>query len=105
MQDYVIVRVSWKAVFRMFFAAGTCVGGTGGIILGLMLDSSVGLLGGMFLGLVAGLVSGLVAAAFAGVFNALAPYLGGIAVTVTTKATGPDAAAPGRESPVAGPEG
>lgn len=105
MQDYVIIRVSWKAVFQVFFAAGTCLGGSGGIVLGLMLDSSIGLLGGMFLGLVAGLISGLAAAAYAAVFNALAPYFGGIAVTVTTKAVGPDAAVPGQEPPAAGTEG
>jgi hypothetical protein len=88
MYDYEITRVSWTAVFRVFFAAGTCVGGMVGIVLGLMEHSLVGLMGGAFLGLAAGLASGAVAAAYAAVFNLLAPYFGGIGVSLTEKAAG-----------------
>ncbi len=88
MYDYEITRVSSTAVFRMFFAAGTCVGGIGGIVLGLMEHSLVGLMGGAFLGLAAGLASGVVAAAYAAVFNLLAPHFGGITVSMTEKADG-----------------
>jgi hypothetical protein len=102
MQDYEIVSVSWKAVFRVFFAAGTCIGGIGGIVIGLIFDSSVGLLGGMFLGFATGLLSGLGAAACAVVFNELAPYFGGVPVTVKT--VGPAPATDCRQLPAAGQE-
>lgn len=108
MYDYEITSVSWPAVFRVFFAAGTCVGGLGGIALGLMEQSMIGLLGGAFLGLVAGLVSGLVAAAYAVVFNVLTPYFGGIPVNVTAKPAAespPEATMSSPPPPPAGADG
>jgi hypothetical protein len=107
MYDYEVTRVSPAAVFRVFFAAGTCVAGLGGITLGLMEQSMVGLMGGAFLGLVGGLASGLVATAYAFVFNELAPYFGGIPVSLTAKTASqapPEAAVP-PPSPPAGADG
>lgn len=105
MQDYVIVSVSWTAVFRVFFAAGTFLGGIGGIALGLIMDSSIGFFGGAFLGLAAGLFSGLMAAAYTAIFNLLAPYVGGITVSVATKPAEPECAPAAQEENVPDPNG
>ncbi len=80
MYNYMLTRVACCAVFRLAFAAGTCVGGACGVALGLVERSAVGVFGGAFLGLAVGLVVGAVALACAAVFNLLAPYLGGVAV-------------------------
>ncbi len=79
MYNYVLTRVSCAAVFRLAFAAGTCIGGAGGVVLGLLEPHGVGLFGGAFLGLMAGLAFGLTALACAVIFNVLAPF-GGVAV-------------------------
>lgn len=79
MYNYVLTRVSCAAVFRLAFAAGTCIGGAGGVVLGLLEPQGVGLYGGAFLGLMIGLAAAFTALACALVFNVLAPF-GGVAV-------------------------
>lgn len=80
MYNYVVTRVASLAVFRLAFAAGTCIGGVLGVACGLLERSVIGVLGGAFLGLAVGLAAGLGALVCAVVFNLLVPYLGGIAV-------------------------
>lgn len=80
MYNFMVTRVAGAAVFRAAFAAGTCIGGAGGVLLGLMERSVIGVLGGAFLGLAFGLTVALTALAAATVFNLLAPHIGGIAV-------------------------
>lgn len=80
MYNYTIVQLASAAVFRIMFAAGTLVGGFGGILIGLLDRDAVGIGGGLFLGLIFGLVSGFMGLVYALVFNKLAPLLGGIPV-------------------------
>lgn len=80
MHNYVLMRISCLSVFKFCFCAGTCLAGAGGILLGLLEQSTVGILGGAFLGLVTGLLSGIFGAVYAAVFNLLAPIAGGIAM-------------------------
>jgi hypothetical protein len=80
MYNYTIVRLAGAAVFRIMFAAGTLVGGFGGIILGLLDRETIGIAGGLFLGFVFGLFSGSIGLIYALVFNKLAPVVGGIPV-------------------------
>jgi hypothetical protein len=82
MYNYTIWRFACGGVFRWFFCAGTCCGGVGGIVIGLLDGGLVGIWGGMFLGFVFGLISGLMGAGYAAVFNKLAPLLGGLSVSV-----------------------
>lgn len=93
MFNFVLIRVACGAVFRAAFAAGTCLGGAGGVLFGLMERSAVGIMGGAFLGLAFGLAVGLAAAAAAAVFNLLTPYMGGIAVRLEPRAEDESAAA------------
>lgn len=93
MYNYMLTRVACGAVFRLAFAAGTCVGGACGVVLGLVERSAVGVFGGAFLGLAVGLVVGAVALACAAVFNLLAPYLGGVAVRLDPAPAAPPAPA------------
>lgn len=78
--NYVLTRLDCMAVFKLAFAAGTCVAGAMGVALGILERSAVGIFGGAFLGALAGLGFGLAALAGAAVFNTLAPVLGGVAV-------------------------
>lgn len=80
MYNYTLTRLHCGAVFKMAFASGAAIGGAGGILLGLVERSAVGVFGGAFLGLACGLVAGAAAAAAAVIFNLLAPVLGGVAV-------------------------
>jgi hypothetical protein len=93
--NYTLTRLACGAVFKMAFAAGTCIGGAGGVLLGLVEHSAVGVFGGAFLGLAFGLLAGACAAAAAAVFNQLAPVLGGIAVRLDPVPAAP--AAPGEQ--------
>jgi len=95
MYNYVVTKLAAGAVGRQCFAAGTCIGGFCGIVLGLAERSAVGILGGAFLGLAFGLACALGGAAFAAIFNLLAPYLGGIAVKLEPAAGTPRAPAAG----------
>ncbi|MDT8903546.1 hypothetical protein [Anaeroselena agilis] len=99
MYNYTVTRIACGAVFRLAFAAGTCVGGACGIILGLLESSAVGVLGGAFLGLTVGVATGVVALASAAVFNLLAPYLGGVAVRLEPVPAAPPAADAQPEQP------
>lgn len=78
--NYVLMRLDCAAVFKVAFAAGTCVAGAMGVALGILERSTVGMFGGAFLGLLVGLGTGLGALACAAVFNLLAPYIGGVSV-------------------------
>jgi hypothetical protein len=80
MYNYTLVRLSCMGVCRLFFCAGVCLGGVGGIALGLLERSMIGILGGMFLGFVCGVLAGLCGLVLAAVFNLLAPFAGGIAL-------------------------
>jgi hypothetical protein len=100
MYNYMLTRVACGAVFRMAFAAGTCVGGACGALLGLVERNAVGVFGGAFLGLAFGLIVGAFALACAGVFNLLVPYLGGVAVRLDPAPAAPPAPA---EPPVRQP--
>ena len=93
MYNYVLTRVSCAAVFRLAFTAGTCIGGAGGLALGLLEPHGVGLMGGAFLGLMAGLAFGLTALACAVIFNVLAPF-GGVSVRLEPA---PEEERPGQE--------
>jgi hypothetical protein len=78
-----IMRLAWFDMFRICFCAGTCLGGLGGIFLGLMERTAIGIFGGMFFGLLFGLGSGFVGAVYAAVFNVLAPVIGGVSVCIS----------------------
>lgn len=78
MYNYELTRISCTSVFRFGFCAGTCLVGAGGILLGALEQSVVGILGGMFLGLLGGLLSGVIGTVYAAVFNLLAPVTGGL---------------------------
>ena len=80
MYNFTVTKVAGAAVFRAAFTAGTCIGGVGGVLLGLIERSVIGVLGGAFLGLAFGLTVALTALAAATVFNLLVPHIGGIAV-------------------------
>lgn len=83
MYNYVITRVSSSAVCRYCFATGACLGGVGGLLLGMMERQLISILGGMFLGLMAGVVFAVTGWVFAATFNALSSVTGGIAVHIT----------------------
>lgn len=99
MYNYMLTRVACGAVFRMAFAAGTCVGGICGVALGILERSAIGIFGGAFLGLAFGLIAGAFALACAAVFNLLVPYLGGVAVRLDPAPAAPSAPAepPGQQ--------
>ncbi|WP_156318884.1 hypothetical protein [Propionispora sp. 2/2-37] len=84
MSDYNhnITRVSCIPVFLLLFTAGTVLGGLLGLILAVMNYETVGLSGGAFIGLAVGLTSGIIGLAIILTFNILAPYTGGIPVTI-----------------------
>lgn len=100
MYNYTLTRLACGAVFKMAFAAGACIGGAGGVLLGLVEHSAVGVFGGAFLGLIFGLVTGACAAAAAAVFNLLAPVTGGVAVRLdpVSAAQAPPGEIPGQPS-------
>ncbi|HMM20584.1 MAG TPA: hypothetical protein PKA10_07570 [Selenomonadales bacterium] len=80
MPNFVLMRLSCSSVFKFCFCAGACLAGAGGILVGLLEQSSVGVLGGAFFGLAIGLISGVIGAGYTAVFNLLAPLAGGIAI-------------------------
>ena len=84
MYNYVITRISCRAVCRCFFVTGTCLGGAGGLLLGMMERQLISILGGAFLGLLAGVACALAGLVLAGSFNVLAPLLGGIPIQLET---------------------
>ncbi|MCX7779942.1 MAG: hypothetical protein N2491_03370 [Negativicutes bacterium] len=80
MYNYIIMRVSCRAVCLYCFIAGCCLGGAGGLILGLMERQTISVLGGMFLGLLVGVAFALAGLVFAAAFNLVAPLAGGLAI-------------------------
>jgi len=78
--NYTIVRLDSIAVFRLMFAAGSLVGGTIGLLFGLLDRDAIGITGGLFLGFIFGLLSGGLGLAYAVIFNKLVPLLGGIPI-------------------------
>jgi predicted lipid-binding transport protein (Tim44 family) len=80
MPNYIVTRLSCWSVSWYFFLTGTCLGGMGGFVLGLMERQAISILGGLFLGLLIGLFFGLTGLIFASLFNIVAPVTGGIAI-------------------------
>lgn len=83
MYNYMITRISCKAVCRYFFVTGACLGGVGGMLLGMMERQVISILGGLFLGLLAAVIFAVTGWVFAATFNVLSPVIGGIAIQVT----------------------
>lgn len=105
MYNYAITRISCWAVCRYFFAAGSCLGGTGGLLLGLMERQLISVLGGLFIGLLAGIAFAVTGLVLAATFNALAPLTGGLAIqlealpaTTTSKSGSMALPAPAQQS-------
>lgn len=94
MYNFTIMRLSCWGTFRSFFCAGICLGGLGGIILGILDRTMIGIFGGIFFGLVFGLCSGFFGAFYAAVFNLLSPVIGGLAVYLEPADQGQDGEQP-----------
>lgn len=84
MYNYMITRISCRAVCRCCFVTGACLGGGGGMLLGMMERQVISILGGMFLGLLAGIAFGIIGLVFAATFNALSPLTGGIGIQLAS---------------------
>jgi magnesium-transporting ATPase (P-type) len=82
MYNYIIVRISCAGVCFLLFCAGTCLGGIGAIIFGIMYWNMPSIFSGMFFGLLFGIFSAILGFIYATVFNLLAPILGGLAVQI-----------------------
>ena len=78
MYNYVITRVSCRAVGRYCFITGAFLGGAGGLLLGMMEREVVSILGGAFLGMLAGVALGVLGCVSAVIYNVLASIWGGI---------------------------
>jgi predicted lipid-binding transport protein (Tim44 family) len=102
MYNYKLMRFSCTDVLRLCFCAGACLGGLGGIALGLLERSLIGMLGGMFFGLVVGLISAITGLIYAAVFNVLAPVIGGLAVRLEPVEITDTAAQPAKAAAAAG---
>lgn len=90
MFNFFITRLPYVPVATLFFATGICFGGLGGLTLGILARDAVSILGGLFLGLVFGVGCTLFGLIFTAVFNALAPYTGGLPVRLDTPTPSPD---------------
>lgn len=84
MYNYMITRISCRAVCRCCFVTGACLGGGGGMLLGMMERQVISILGGMFLGLLVGIAFGIIGLVFAATFNALSPLTGGIGIQLAS---------------------
>lgn len=82
MYNYTITQINPFAVLKAAFCTGVCIGGILGILLGAIEGDMIGLFGGVFLGFMSGLFFGIAGLLGAAIFNALAPRIGGIGVTL-----------------------
>ena len=82
MYNYIITQISPFAVLKAAFCTGVCLGGMLGILLGIIERDIIGLYGGVFLGFIFGFAFGIAGLLGAAIFNALAPKIGGIGVSL-----------------------
>lgn len=85
MFNYRIKCVNACSVFKNVTAISLVVGGIGGLSLGLLARSMVGILGGLFLGFIFGLANGIVAYLYTFLFNLFASFIGGIEIQLNHK--------------------